>query len=59
MEMAKWHGYRDATHLYLFTPASLRFLMGRSGLNVVMVETPFHPLSEILQRIAHKTVLGG
>jgi 2-polyprenyl-3-methyl-5-hydroxy-6-metoxy-1,4-benzoquinol methylase len=56
---AEWHGYRDVTHLYLFTPASLRFLVERSGFKIVRVETPFHPLPKILQKIADKTALGG
>jgi hypothetical protein len=59
MELAEWHSYRDTTHIYLFTPVSLRFLMERSGLNVVRVETSFHSLPKIPRCIADKTGLGG
>jgi hypothetical protein len=59
MELAKWHGYRDVTHLYLFTPVSLRFLVERNGFNLVRVETSFHSLPKILRCIADKTGVGG
>ncbi|MFZ8811272.1 MAG: hypothetical protein ACO2PN_24600 [Pyrobaculum sp.] len=59
MEPAKWHGYRDATHHYLFTPASLRFLVERSGLNVVRVEMSFHSLPKIPRCRADETGPGG
>ncbi|MCQ6254489.1 class I SAM-dependent methyltransferase [Methanocaldococcus sp.] len=54
-----WHGFRDKTHLYLFTPSSLRFLVERVGFKVVKLETPFHPLLKPLQKIVNKTGLGG
>jgi len=54
-----WHGFVDKTHIYLFTPKSLAFLVERSGFKVIKVETPFHPLPKILQEVANKTGLGG
>jgi 2-polyprenyl-3-methyl-5-hydroxy-6-metoxy-1,4-benzoquinol methylase len=55
----EWHGYYDKTHLYLFTPVSLNFLVERSGFKIVKTETPFHPLPEFIQKIVNKTSLGG
>ncbi len=37
-----WHGYRDGTHLYLFTPESISFTVKQAGFRVSRLETPFH-----------------
>jgi 2-polyprenyl-3-methyl-5-hydroxy-6-metoxy-1,4-benzoquinol methylase len=55
----EWHGYHDKTHLYLFTPLSLKFLVERSGFKTVKIETPFHPLPRFIQKIVNKLGLGG
>lgn len=55
----KWQGFREETHLYLFTPSSLKFLLERSGFEVTRLETPFNPLPRSLQRLVGKTGLGG
>jgi 2-polyprenyl-3-methyl-5-hydroxy-6-metoxy-1,4-benzoquinol methylase len=55
----EWHGYYDKTHLYLFTPSSLKFLVERSGFKIVKIETPFHLLPRFIQKIVNKTGLGG
>lgn len=55
----KWQGFREETHLYLFTPSSLKFLLQRSGFEITRLETPFNPLPKSLQRFVGKTGLGG
>ena len=55
----KWQGFREETHLYLFTPSSLKFLLERSGFEVARLETPFNPLPKSLRRLVGKTGLGG
>ena len=55
----KWQGFREETHLYLFTPSSLKFLLERSGFEVTRLETPFNPLPKSLRRLASKTGFGG
>jgi 2-polyprenyl-3-methyl-5-hydroxy-6-metoxy-1,4-benzoquinol methylase len=55
----KWSGVVDKSHLYLFTPLSLRILVDRVGFNVVRLETPFFPLPKFIRKIADKTGLGG
>jgi SAM-dependent methyltransferase len=54
-----WYGFLDDTHLNLFTPLSLRFLVVKAGFEIVRSETPFHSLPRRLQKIAGKTGLGG
>jgi 2-polyprenyl-3-methyl-5-hydroxy-6-metoxy-1,4-benzoquinol methylase len=54
-----WHGFVDEAHLYLFTMMSLRFLVERAKFKIVNLETPFHPLPKIVQRMSNKTGLGG
>ena len=55
----KWQGFAEETHLYLFTPSSLKFLLERSGFEITRLETPFNPLPKSLQRFVGKTGLGG
>lgn len=55
----KWHGFKDKTHKYLFTPKSLEFLFKRTGFKVVRLETPFHPLPKFIQPYLSKIGLGG
>ena len=54
-----WYGFADATHVNLFTPSSLRFLIVRAGFETVETETPFHTLPKRLKKMAGKTGLGG
>lgn len=54
-----WHGFIDESHLYLFTPKSLTFLVSRLGFKIVKIDTPFHPLPRFLQALLNKTGLGG
>jgi len=54
-----WYGYIDKTHKNLFTPSSLRLLSEKAGFGIMRLETPFHPLPRIMQKIANKTKLGG
>jgi len=55
----KWQGFTEETHLYLFTPSSLKFLLKTSGFEITRLETPFNPLPKSLQRFVGKTGLGG
>lgn len=57
----KWHGFHDKTHLYLFTPIALKFLVERAGFKIVKTEAVFHPLPlpDLIKRIIDKTGLGG
>lgn len=55
----KWHGYIDDSHLYLFTPTSLRFLVESAGFKAMKLETPFHYLPKFIQKILNKIGLGG
>lgn len=55
----KWHGFQDESHRYLFYPDSLTFLVERAGFAVEKIETPFHPLPKLIQKLANKTHLGG
>lgn len=50
-----WHGFKDKTHQHLFTPLTLRFIVEKAGLKILKVETPFHPLPKILQKLLNKT----
>lgn len=54
-----WYAYTDPTHVYLFTPSSLRFLVRRIGFKIVELETPFYLLPKSLQKIFNKSGLGG
>lgn len=54
-----WHGFLDNTHIYQFTPLSLRFLIEKAGFKILDLETPFHPLPKILQKILNRSGLGG
>ena len=49
-----WYGFSDPTHIYLFTPSSLKFLVEQVGFKIEMVKTPFNPLPEFLSKIASK-----
>lgn len=49
-----WHGFNDPTHVYLFTPDSLKFLVERVGFKVELLKTPFHPLPTFLSELASK-----
>jgi len=44
-----WYGFADYTHVNLFTPLSLRFLVVRAGFETVESETPFHALPQKLR----------
>jgi len=55
----KWHGFKDETHKYLFTPKSLEFLFKKAGFKIGRLETPFHPLPKFIQPYVNKTGLGG
>ena len=58
----EWHGFRDETHIYLFTPLSIRFLVERSGFKVLAVEAPLMPLRKaprIINKIVNRFNLGG
>lgn len=54
-----WHGFKDKTHLYLFTPTSLKFLFQRVGFKVLDIKTPFHLFPYIVQKIINNSGLGG
>ncbi len=54
-----WHGFIDNTHLYLFTPKSLTFLISHVGFKIIKLDTPFHPLPRFLQVLLNKTGMGG
>lgn len=56
---SNWHGFKDKTHLYLFPPISLEHLFSQAGLVVTSLITPFHPLPNIIQKLANRTGLGG
>lgn len=49
-----WHGYIDPTHIYLFTPDGLEFLVRRVGFKIETVKTPFHPLPNLISKITSK-----
>jgi len=53
-----WHGFKDETHLRVFSAQSLKLLVEQKGF-YAEVETIFHPLPKILQYWANKTGLGG
>jgi len=44
----EWFGVKDNTHIYLFTPFSLKILVNRSGFETIKVETPFKPFPKPL-----------
>lgn len=46
----RWHGFVDETHIYLFNPTSLKFLVERTGLYITNLESPFKFASK------HKTI---
>ena len=52
----EWYGFRDETHIYLFTPLSLRFLIERCGFKVLAVEAPLMPLRKA-PRIINKIII--
>ncbi len=54
-----WHGFKDRTHLYLFTPVSLKYLVIQAGFKVTRLTTPFHPLPGMVQKLVNRTCLGG
>lgn len=54
-----WHGYRDVSHLYLFSPDSLKFLVERAGFKIDKIETPFRPLPKMIQKLINSTGKGG
>lgn len=58
-EQGKWYGYNDDTHIHLFAPSSLKFLVRKVGLGLIREETPFHVLPKSLQNITNKFGLGG
>lgn len=53
-----WHGFKDETHLRVFSARSLKLLVEQNSF-CAEVETVFHPLPKILQRWANKTGRGG
>jgi hypothetical protein len=61
----RWYGYSDPTHLHLFTPAALRWLVSQSGFEVATLTTPYLPLRRAswlpraLVTVAEATVTGG
>ena len=58
----EWYGFRDETHIYLFTPLNIRFLVERSGFKVLAVEAPLMPLRRlprIIDKVVSKFNLGG
>jgi len=56
---SQWVGFSDPSHLYLFTPDSLKFLVEKNGFMVTKLETFFHPLPKFLQKILNRTGKGG
>jgi len=54
-----WHGFKDQTHLYLFTQKSLEHLVEKAGFKVIRSYTPFHPLPKNIQKLVNRTGLGG
>jgi len=55
----KWYGCTDYSHIYLFTPSSLKFLVKEVGLGLIREETPFHAFPKFIQKIVNKIGLGG
>jgi len=53
----EWYGFMDITHKYLFTPASLKFLVERAGFRVITVTAPFMSLKRL--PIVDKLGFGG
>lgn len=54
-----WTADKDPTHLYVFDPFSLKFLLGRAGFSVVHASTPLNSLPNRLSRRLEWTGLGG
>lgn len=54
-----WNVDKDPTHLYVFDPLSLKFMLQRAGYEVEWVRTPFTYLSERLSAVLERTGLGG
>lgn len=55
----KWFGYRDETHLYLFTRKSLKFLLEKSGFSVLCNQTISAPFPSSLRSLVKNTDIGG
>ncbi|MBD3155747.1 MAG: methyltransferase domain-containing protein [Candidatus Aenigmarchaeota archaeon] len=55
----RWGGFLDKTHIYLFNPDSICFLLKKSGYKVLKVETPFHFIPIVFQKFANKSGRGG
>ncbi len=58
-EKSKWYGYTDYTHIRLFDPASLRFLVRDAGMRLIREETPFHTFPKVIQKITNRFGIGG
>lgn len=56
---ARWHGYSDLTHKYLFSPHSLGFVMSKTGLSEVRISAPFHPFPKFIDDAVAPLLLGG
>lgn len=54
-----WFGYKDNTHIYLFNKKSLKFLLEKAGLKVIINETISYPLPAPFRRFFENTDLGG
>lgn len=54
-----WYGFKDPSHIYLFTPRAIKHLVTRVGFCVKSIETPFRPLQRIINDIISKSGFGG
>lgn len=55
----KWFGYRDETHLHLFTRKSLGFLAKKSGFLLLTSQTFAAPFPPVIRTLLKQTDIGG
>lgn len=54
-----WHGFKDETHINLFTPLALSFTAQKAGFGILRIETPFQPLPKVVRNITKDLGIGG
>lgn len=54
-----WHGFKDETHINLFTPLALSFTAQKAGFDIKRTEAPFQPLPKALRNITKNLGIGG
>lgn len=55
----KWIGFRDETHIILYSIHGLRFMLRKVGFKVLKAETFFTPLPQVISKLLRPFNLGG